>query len=169
MAAQSESRLERQALRASADRAGRAIAPAWIAGGALAGVLVLALIGWVAWTQGALVGLRWVEFDAPLSMAAFGFLAGVGAFFAPCAFSLFPGYISYYLAASAANAERERLGRSLRLGLSCAAGSTLFFAATGIAISVIFLRKHRAQTDDHLQLRTRWHQRLRALGEWARR
>jgi len=98
---------------------------------------VLGLIGWVAWTQGALVGLRWVEFDAPLSMAAFGFLAGVGAFFAPCAFSLFPGYISYYLAASAGNAEGERLGRSLRLGLACAAGSTLFFALIGLTITLV--------------------------------
>jgi hypothetical protein len=64
--------------------------------GATAGLAILAVVGWTAWNQGALVGLRWVEFDAPLTLAAFGFVAGVGAFFAPCAFALFPGYISYY-------------------------------------------------------------------------
>lgn len=100
----------------------------------LTGLLILGLIGWVAWTQGAVVGLRWVEFDAPLSLAALGFLAGAGAFFAPCAFALFPGYVSYYLAASG---ENSGIGRSLGLGLSCAAGSVLFFALVGIAITLI--------------------------------
>jgi cytochrome c-type biogenesis protein len=78
-----------------------------------------------------------VEFDSPLSLGAFGFLAGLGAFFAPCAFALFPGYISYYLAASWPNPERERLGRSLRLGLACAGGSIVFFALVGVAITLI--------------------------------
>jgi len=77
-----------------------------------------------------------VEFDSPLSLGAFGFLAGLGAFFAPCAFGLFPGYISYYLAASP-YPERERLGRSLRLGLACAGGSIVFFALVGVAITLI--------------------------------
>ncbi|HLC40146.1 MAG TPA: cytochrome c biogenesis protein CcdA [Methylomirabilota bacterium] len=123
-----------EALRASAHRAGRALTPAWIVGLSLTGLLILGLIGWVAWTQGAVVGLRWVEFDAPLSLAALGFLAGAGAFFAPCAFALFPGYVSYYLAASG---ENSGIGRSLGLGLSCAAGSVLFFALVGIAITLI--------------------------------
>jgi hypothetical protein len=38
-----------------------------------------------------------VEFESPLSLAALGFLAGTGGFFAPCAFALFPAYVSYYL------------------------------------------------------------------------
>ena len=97
------------------------------------GLLVLAAIGWVAWNQGAVVGLRWVEFDSPVTLAAFGFLAGVGAFFAPCAFALFPAYISYYLAGSS----RESPARSLALGLSCAAGSAVFFAVAAVAISLL--------------------------------
>ncbi len=104
-------------------------------GAALAGLLLLTLVGWVAWTQGALVGLRWVEFDAPLTLAAFGFVAGIGAFFAPCAFSLFPGYVSYYLASSGTG--REGPGRSLQLGLSCAAGSVVFFAIVGVVIALL--------------------------------
>jgi len=105
----------------------------WIAGGSLLGLLLLGVSGWVAWTQGAIVGLRWVEFDAPLSMAALGFLAGIGAFFAPCAFALFPGYVSYYLAASG---ERGGAGGSLRLGLACAAGSVVFFGVVGGVITL---------------------------------
>jgi cytochrome c-type biogenesis protein len=92
-------------------------------------------VGWLAWNEGALVGLRWVEFDAPLTLAAFGFVAGIGAFFAPCAFALFPGYVSYYLASPGTG--RESAGRSLRLGLTCASGSALFFALVGVAITLL--------------------------------
>jgi cytochrome c-type biogenesis protein len=67
-------------------------------------------------------------------MAALGFLAGVGGFFAPCAFALFPAYVSYYLA-SAGEAGGSR--RALGLGLSCAAGAILFFALVGGVITVI--------------------------------
>ena len=107
--------------------------PVWIVGGSLAGVLLLGILGWVAWTQWALVGLSRVEFDAPLSLAALGFLAGIGAFFAPCAFALFPGYVSYYLAAAG---ERGGIGRTLGLGLACAAGSVVFFALVGVIITL---------------------------------
>jgi len=78
-----------------------------------------------------------VDFDSPLALGAFGFVAGLGAFFAPCAFSLFPGYVSYYLAAETAGGDGERLGRSLRLGLTCAAGSIVFFLLVGAAITLI--------------------------------
>lgn len=104
---------------------------------AAAGLVLLVLLGWLAWTQGALIGLRSVDFDSPLTLVAFGFVAGLGAFFAPCAFSLFPGYISYYLAATGSNQEGEPLARSLRLGLTCAAGSIVFFALVGGALTLI--------------------------------
>src|SRR5438445_9343814 len=105
------------------------------AAASVAGLLLLSVVGWVAWNQGALVGLRWVEFDSPLTLAAFGFLAGIGAFFAPCAFALFPGYISYYL--TTVGTSRESPGRSLALGLRCAAGSAVFFAVAGVAITLV--------------------------------
>jgi len=95
---------------------------------------VLGVVGWLVWTRGAQVGLRFVEFDSPGSLAALGFLAGIGGFFAPCAFALFPGYVSYYLSASG---DTGSVRRSLGLGLACAAGSALFFALVGIAITVV--------------------------------
>jgi hypothetical protein len=81
----------------------------WVAGAAFAGLIVLSALGWVAWTRWALAGLERVGFDAPPSLAALDFLAGVGAFFAPCAFSLFPGYVSYSV-----DADRRRRWASYR-------------------------------------------------------
>jgi cytochrome c-type biogenesis protein len=101
----------------------------------VAGLVLLGAIGWIAWNHGAIVGLRWVEFDAPLTLAALGFVAGIGAFFAPCAFALFPGYISYYLTSTGTG--RETPARSLGFGLTCAAGSALFFALAGAAIALV--------------------------------
>jgi cytochrome c-type biogenesis protein len=95
---------------------------------------VLGVAGWLVWAQGAVVGLRFVEFESPGSLAALGFLAGIGAFFAPCAFALFPGYVSYYLTATG---ESGSLGRSLGLGLACTAGAASFFALVGATITLI--------------------------------
>jgi cytochrome c biogenesis protein CcdA len=121
------------AVPAPADRAGAALGRRWRIAAALAGIALLAAAGWLAWREGALVGLRWVEFDAPLAMAALGFLAGVGAFFAPCAFALFPGYVSYYLALSGAEGGPRR---AMGLGLACAAGAALFFALVGAVVTL---------------------------------
>jgi cytochrome c-type biogenesis protein len=115
-------------------RARRHVSPGVIAGASIVGLVLVTVAGWVAWYQGALVGLRWVEFDSPLTLAALGFVAGIGGFFAPCAFALFPGYISYYLTASG---NTNSVRRAVGLGLACAAGSVLFFALIGVAITVI--------------------------------
>lgn len=96
-------------------------------------LLLVALLGWVAWTYGALSGLESASFDAPWALGGLGFLAGIGAFFAPCAFALFPAYVSYYLSLSG---HGRTVGRSLGLGLACAGGSTLFFALVGGVIAV---------------------------------
>lgn len=104
-------------------------------GPALAGLLALGLVGWLAWNRGAIGGLRWVEFDAPWTLAALGFVAGIGAFFAPCAFALFPGYVSYYLTSTGSG--RDTFARSAGLGLTCAAGSALFFALVGAAVTLV--------------------------------
>ncbi len=124
-----------QAAGAVVYRSGRPLGPGRAVGAVFAGLLLLALVGWLAWTQGILAGLRWVEFDSPLTLAAFGFVAGIGAFFAPCAFALFPGYVSYYLASSGDG--RERPARSILVGLACAAGSMAFFALVGGALSLL--------------------------------
>lgn len=109
-----------------------ALSSLWIV---VSGLVLLGAMGWTAWNYGALVGLRWVEFDAPLTLAALGFVAGIGAFFAPCAFALFPAYVSYYLTSTGTG--RETPARSLGLGLTCAAGSALFFALAAAAITLV--------------------------------
>lgn len=119
---------------AAIDRAPRRFASGVTVAASVTGLLLVAVFGWAAW-HGAVSGLRWVDFDSPLTLAAFGFLAGVGAFFAPCAFVLFPAYISYYLTAQGAG--RESAGRSLTLGLTCAAGSAVFFALAAVAITLL--------------------------------
>lgn len=130
---QDTSRAElRQDTQTSAAGARAAVSSLWIL---VVGLVLLVATGWIAWNYGALVGLRWVEFDAPLTLAALGFVAGIGAFFAPCAFALFPGYISYYLTSTGTG--RETPSRSLGLGLTCAAGSALFFALAGVAITLV--------------------------------
>ena len=77
------------------DRVRLKLSPGVIAAASIAGLLLITVVGWFLWTRGALVGLRFVEFDSPLSLATLGFVAGIGGFFAPCAFALFPGYVSY--------------------------------------------------------------------------
>src|SRR5213594_3124907 len=126
---------ERAETGAKIDRTRPRILPGMTVAASLAGLVLLAVVGWVAWNQGTLAGLRLVEFDSPLTLAAFGFVAGIGAFFAPCAFALFPAYISYYL--TTAGNSRETPGRSLAFGLTCAAGSAVFFALAGVAIAVV--------------------------------
>ncbi len=59
---------------------------------ALGGAVLIAAAGTVAWNGGAVAGLRWVGYEAPLGMALLGFVIGAGAFFAPCAFVMFPAY-----------------------------------------------------------------------------
>ena len=103
-------------------------------GAAVTGLLLVSAAGWAAW-NGTIFGLRGIDFDSPLALAAFGFVAGVRAFFAPCAFVLFPAYVSYYL--TTLGARRQTTGRSLTLGLTCAAGSAVFFGLAAIAISIL--------------------------------
>ncbi len=126
---------ERAETGAEIDRTRPRVPPGVTVAASLAGLVLLAVVGWVAWNQGTLAGLRLVEFDSPLTLAAFGFVAGIGAFFAPCAFALFPAYISYYL--TTAGNSRETPGRALALGLTCAAGSAVFFALAGLAIALM--------------------------------
>ena len=61
---------------------------------ALVAAVAIAGAGTLAWNSGALGGLRGVGYDAPTGMALLGFLIGAGAFFAPCAFVMFPAYVS---------------------------------------------------------------------------
>lgn len=121
--------------RTTVDRVRLYSSPGLRAAASVAGLVLVTIIGWAAWNRGAVAGLRWVEFDSPATLMALGFVAGIGAFFAPCAFALFPGYISYYLTTTGSG--RDGASRSIGLGLTCAAGSVLFFALAGGAIALI--------------------------------
>lgn len=60
-------------------------------------------------------------------------LAGFLSFFAPCAFPLLPGYISYYLGREAG---RATLSGSVKAGIAAATGINGIFAVLGIAVAV---------------------------------
>jgi cytochrome c-type biogenesis protein len=94
--------------------------------------VILAGAGTLAWHAGAVAGLRWVAYEAPLGMALLGFVIGAGAFFAPCAFVLFPAYVSYYVSVAGGG-----IRHALPLGLACAAGAITFFAAVGMVIAAV--------------------------------
>lgn len=99
---------------------------------ALVGAVAIAGAGTFAWNGGALGGLRGVGYEAPFGMALLGFLIGAGAFFAPCAFVMFPAYVSYYVSLGDGGVRH-----AVPLGLACAAGAITFFAAIGGVIAAV--------------------------------
>ncbi len=102
----------------------------------LAGVLALGL--WT-WNTRVVEGLERLDFASPPGLILFGFLAGAGAFFSPCAFAMFPGYVSYQLALLAGEGV-GRLGRIARasvLGAARGAGGISFFLAVGMLLSLV--------------------------------
>lgn len=105
----------------------------------LAGLGGIAAAGWVAWNYYAVPGLRTLDPDSYLALAVFGFLAGIGAFFAPCAVSLFPAYISYYLVLPGGNpgGHSPSVPQSLRRGAACGLGALTFFVAIGVLLSLV--------------------------------
>ena len=99
---------------------------------AFVGATAIAGAGILAWNGGALGGLRAVAYEAPAGMALLGFVIGTGAFFAPCAFVMFPAYVSYYVSLGGGGARQ-----AVPLGLSCAAGAITFFAMIGAVIAAV--------------------------------
>lgn len=99
---------------------------------ALIGAVAITAAGIVAWNGGALGSLRSVGYEAPAGMAVLGFVIGAGAFFAPCAFVMFPAYVSYYVTLGGGGVRQ-----AVPLGLSCAAGAITFFAIIGVAIAAV--------------------------------
>lgn len=105
----------------------------------LTGLAAIAAAGWVAWNSYAIPGLRSLDPDSYLALVLFGFVAGVGAFFAPCAVSLFPAYVSYYLTLPWGNPGSHGLSvaQSLRRGAACGLGALTFFVAIGALLSLV--------------------------------
>lgn len=117
----------------------RAASPRASAGGGIArataavvGAFLIASAGMLVWNGPAVAGLRWVGYEAPLGMALLGFVIGMGAFFAPCAFVMFPAYLSYYVSFAGGGVRH-----AVPLGLTCAAGGITFFAMVGAVIAAL--------------------------------
>lgn len=104
----------------------------------LGALTLIAAAGWYLWDRWVIELLGGLDPSSPLLLAAFGFLAGFSAFFSPCAFSLFPGYISYALTfTDAREMSGGRLPSALRLGFASATGAVVFFLLVGIGLSIL--------------------------------
>ncbi len=108
----------RASSRGLSERASASVGGAARAMAALVGAIVIAGAGTLAWNGGAVAGLRWVGYDGLFGMAVLGFVIGAGAFFAPCAFVMFPAYVSYYVSLAGGGVRH-----AVPLGLSCATES----------------------------------------------
>jgi cytochrome c biogenesis protein CcdA len=105
------------------------------ASGAL--VVGIGLAGWYGWTSLVMPLAPLVDPTSPLALTLFGLLAGTAALFAPCAFPLFPAYVTWYLSLDDHAAETGRLWRSLRYGLICGLGAVAFFLLVGIGLAAL--------------------------------
>ncbi len=69
----------------------------------------------------------------PFGLYALAFLTGLLSFFAPCAFPLLPGYISYYLGRAEGG---TTLRSSATAGIAAATGINGIFALIGVAVAL---------------------------------
>ena len=104
---------------------------------ALYGTLLagIGLVGWYGWTTLVVPLAPLIDPASPLALAIFGLLAGTAALFSPCAFPLFPAYISWYLTLDDHAGGTSRVGRSLWYGLFCGLGAIVFFLLMGVGLS----------------------------------
>lgn len=106
---------------------------------AASGVLIagIGLAGWYGWTTLVLPLAPLVDPAAPLALALFGLLTGTAALFAPCAFPLFPAYVTLYLTLDEQAGGISRAGRALWSGLVCGLGAVVFFLLVGVGLSAL--------------------------------
>jgi cytochrome c biogenesis protein CcdA len=106
---------------------------------ALYGALIagIGLAGWYGWSALVLPLAHLVDPTAPLALTLFGLLAGTAALFAPCAFPLFPAYVTWYLSLDDYAPETGRLWRSLGYGLTCGFGAVVFFLLLGAGLAAL--------------------------------
>jgi cytochrome c biogenesis protein CcdA len=97
----------------------------------------IGVVGWYGWTTLVLPLAPVIDPTSPLALAVFGLLAGTAALFAPCAFPLFPAYITFYLSLDDHTAGTSRVGRALWYGLVCGLGAIVFFLLMGVGLSAL--------------------------------
>lgn len=105
----------------------------------LYGVLLvgIGLAGWYGWTELVLPLAPLIDPASPLALTLFGLLTGTAALFAPCAFPLFPAYITLYLTLDDQAAGAVQVRRSLWYGLVCGFGAIVFFLLMGVGLSAL--------------------------------
>ena len=123
------------ARRGSGVRAKPRAALSLAASGAL--VVGIGLAGWYGWTSLVMPLAPLVDPTSPPALTLFGLLAGTAALFAPCAFPLFPAYVTWYLSLDDSATETGRLWRSLRYGLICGLGAVAFFLLVGVGLAAL--------------------------------
>lgn len=108
-----------------------------IASLALYGALVasIGMAGWYGWTRLVLPLAPLIDPALPPALTLFGLLAGTAALFSPCAFPLFPAYITLYLTLDDQASLTSRVGRSLWYGLVCGLGAIVFFLLMGVGLA----------------------------------
>jgi cytochrome c biogenesis protein CcdA len=106
---------------------------------ALYGTLMasIGLAGWYGWTRLVLPLAPLIDPTSPLALSVFGLLAGTAALFSPCAFPLFPAYLTWYVALEDRAGETSRMWRSLGYGAICGLGAIVFFLLIGIGLSAL--------------------------------
>jgi cytochrome c-type biogenesis protein len=114
----------------------RAVAPVSLA---LYGMLIagMGLAGWYGWTRLVLPLAPRIDPASPLALSVFGGLVGTAALFSPCAFPLFPAYITWYLALDDRTGATGRVWRPLRYGAVCGLGAVVFFLLIGVGLSAL--------------------------------
>lgn len=100
-------------------------------------VVGVGLGGWYGWTAAVLPLAPLIDPASPLALILFGLLAGTAALFSPCAFPLFPAYITWYLTLDDRATGTSRVGRSLWYGSICGLGAIVFFLLMGLGLSAV--------------------------------
>ena len=72
-----------------------------------------------------------------MGFATLAFLAGISAFFSPCAFPLLPGYMTYYLGRDSKEAadRKSTIRKALIGGIAAAAGVLIIYAFMGVLVA----------------------------------
>lgn len=108
--------------------------------------LLLSAAGWIVLPVVVIgagyLGFRYFAGTAMPQMDAYGLpflalIAGIAAFFSPCAFPLLPGYLAFFAEAGNGSNRNRRALDTLKLGLAGAMGVITFTLGLGIVIGLL--------------------------------
>jgi cytochrome c-type biogenesis protein len=97
-------------------------------------LVVLGKLTWEAWFSYVVPATGRIGELSPASLLAFASAAGFASFFAPCAFPLLPGYVSYYMGMVEVSGKTKP---SLYLGAAGGLGIVVFFSIIGGSLMLL--------------------------------